>query len=289
LTPHSRWTCDLALLAVVVIWAVNIPVMKAAIAEMHPFAFNALRLAVSAITLGVFVRRRGPARAPIPWRLVAITALMGSAVYQVLFISGLYRTSGGNAALLVSTSPVWTALIATLFAVERLGTRAWVGLAFACGGAAAIAVDDAPGADGGGTLLGNLLVLGSGLAWGAFAVLSKPLLTTMSPTRLAFWMTVLALPVHVGIALPHLDDAWGASRGAWLAVIYSGVLSTGVAYALWNVAVAIAGPSYATVYTNLIPVLALAGSWIALGEPVVQAQLVGGALVVGGLWIMRRR
>jgi drug/metabolite transporter (DMT)-like permease len=285
---RPRAACNLALLAVVVIWAINIPVMKAAIAEMHPFAFNALRLAVSALTLGMVVLQRGPARAPISWRLVAITALVGSAVYQVLFISGLHRTSGGNAALLVATSPAWTALIATVAAVERLRARAWVGLAFACAGAAAIALDDAPRALGTATLVGNLLVLGSGLAWGAFAVLSKPLLATMSPTRLAFWMTVLAMPVHVAIALPHLSGAWRASAGAWLAVLYSGVLSTGVAYALWNVAVAIAGPSYATAYTNLIPVLALAGSWVALREPVQGAQLAGGALVIGGLWVMRR-
>jgi drug/metabolite transporter (DMT)-like permease len=71
--------------------------------------------------------------------------------------------------------------------------------------------------------------------------------------------------------------------------VFSGALSTGLAYALWNVAVNVVGPARTSAFNNLVPFVALATGYVLLGEPVTGIQLAGGLLIIGGLWLVRRR
>ena len=70
-------------------------------------------------------------------------------------------------------------------------------------------------------------------------MLSRPLLADMPATRLAFLFTCVALPGHWLLAASQLDSVWpaegrGPGLAGWAAVLYGGVLSTGLAYSLWN-------------------------------------------------------
>ena len=70
-------------------------------------------------------------------------------------------------------------------------------------------------------------------------------------------------------------------------IAYSGILSTGVAYALWNRSVKDLGAARTAAFSNLVPVVALAVAWVYLGEQPRLLQLAGGALVVAGLLMWR--
>jgi len=77
--------------------------------------------------LGRGVRR--PRRSDV-LRLVAL-GIWGNVVYQFLFIFGVSETSAGNASLLLSTTPVWAALLSTAAGHERPGPRVWQGVSLA--------------------------------------------------------------------------------------------------------------------------------------------------------------
>jgi drug/metabolite transporter (DMT)-like permease len=95
----------------------------------------------------------------------------------------------------------------------------------------------------------------------------------------------------VGIGVPYLDTvAWPAvDLWVWGAIIFSGGLSTGLAFAIWNTAVKNVGASNTAVYSNLVPFIALLGGALFLDEPVAWIQVVGGVLIIGGLFVMRQR
>ena len=275
-------------LAVAVIWGVNVPVMKAALLVVHPCAFNALRLSLSALALGIAdqVERRGRPPPPAPWRAVIGLGLLTSLLYQVLFIEGIDRTSASHTGFLIASGPLWTALIARALGVERPGARAWLALSVAFVGTCLVAsARDAAG----GTRLGNALLLLAMIAWALGTVLSRPVLSTFPATRLAFLFTCVVLPGHWLLALPHLKPALlGLGPGGWAAVSYSGVLSTGIAYALWNASVRRIGPARTSAFTNVVPLVALALAWAFLGERPGGVQLAGGALVLLGIALLRR-
>ncbi|MEC8494678.1 MAG: EamA family transporter, partial [Planctomycetota bacterium] len=60
-------TAVLAPLAVALIWGINVPVMKAGLAELDPFLFNAARLTLSALSLGLFSLREPLGGGRLPW------------------------------------------------------------------------------------------------------------------------------------------------------------------------------------------------------------------------------
>ena len=290
--PSIR-SADLSLLAVATIWGVNMAVMKLALQEMDLFVFNALRLTLSAIVLGMFAwweRRRGrksSIHTVRDWVLVVVFALLVGGLYQMVFAIGISRTTAGNTALIMSSMPMWTALLAFAILRERLGA-AWLGLTLAFLGTVVVTLEKGISFDSD-NLQGNLIVLVAALAWAGAAVVSRPMLKRISPILLAFLATAGTLPLHYA-AVPVFSTGPMASQPWWVVccVIYSGVFSTGIAYALWNFGVQQLGPSHAAVYQNLVPVIALIAALIMLGEQVGAMQLTGGALILFGLYLTRK-
>ena len=110
--PTPRFTrTDLMLLVLASVWGINFSVVKSAIsgpgAPFTPLGFNALRFAVAAVTLLILLRRTGEA-VPASRRdrlAIAGLGLLGNWLYQVLFITGIDRTSPANSSLILATTP----------------------------------------------------------------------------------------------------------------------------------------------------------------------------------------
>jgi len=285
---------EAALLGTILIWGANFPIFKGALVGLHPHLANALRFvfAVTVLT-GVYIYR-----VPQPWAtfvyavkrygwtLFGLT-MLGYVLYQLAFVMGVSRTSAGSAALLMATSPLWTALLGHITRVERLPTRTWVGLMASMVGAMVVVGAAAGSAQD--SVSGNILMLAAAMLWGAYTVLSRPLLGKMSPVVISYIEIVMALPFLFLIALPYAN--WATIQtidlGTWGALIYSGALSIGVAFILWNAAVQKLGPGQTVIYANLTPFVALLFSAWWLGEVIRPTQIVGGALIVSGLMYVK--
>lgn len=295
MTSSSSYRNDAALLFVVLVWGINFPVLKAALGAMHPHVVNIFRFFVSAGVLGaVYVVRRdtwdagffAPLRTHA--RQIVTLGLLGYVAYQVSFIIGIDYTSAGSAALIMASAPLWTAILSRIAGYERLGYIAWVGLLVSLVGTGLVI---AAGADTAlsGSLFGNLLMLLAAVLWGAYTAFNKTVVHDVSPTGATFFGILIALPFLTAIGLPYWGTvAWLAvDAWVWGAIVFSGGLSTGIAFAIWNTAVKTVGPSNTAVYSNLVPLVALLGGIVVLGEVITWPQIAGGVLIIGGLFIMR--
>lgn len=295
--PHDSdatfWP-DASLFGVALIWGINIPVMKTGLDQVDLYVFNAIRLAISASVLtACAVRERRRGRLPNPGisrGQVLIYALMVSAVYQLLFLLGIARTTSGNTALIFATVPIWTALLARIFLGETLQKLAWCGLIIALAGTVIVALQKDDVTAGRENLLGNLIILGAALLWAGGTVYSRPLLRRISPVQLSASAAVMALPVHLLFAAGRYESSLPAleSVNLWLIILYAGVLSSGLALPMWNLGVRHAGAAHAAVIQNLIPLIAIVAAWLSRGETATAAQLFGGTLILGGLVTMRQ-
>lgn len=294
----ATWRSDATLVLAVLIWGLNFPILKAALAVMHPHVINVFRFIISTGVLGaIYLYRQRtsgtdfwhPIHA-LGWKIIAL-GLLGTVLYQFFFIIGVNNTAAGTAALIMASAPVWTAVIGALFRTEILRPLAWLGLAASLVGTAVVviggssAVNLAPGA-----LFGNLMMVGAALFWGMYTAFGRPALRVVSPIGLSFFSLVAGLPVLIAIGIPFFDTVeWdNVDLWVWLAIVYSGGLSTGIAIALWNAAVHAVGPSHTAAYNNLVPFAALFASYLILGEPVTWIQIGGGATIVAGLVVMRQ-
>ncbi|MEW4487170.1 DMT family transporter [Thalassoglobus sp. JC818] len=292
--PNFDWLlADASLFGVVLIWGINMPVMKIGLEHMNVYAFNAGRLTLSAAVLMVIaIRARSFRPSQISrsmWKHVAVYAFIASGLYQVLFLLGIARTTSGNAALIMTSVPMWTALLARFLIGERLSRMAWTGLIGAFVGTCVVTATNGVSGDSS-YFLGNVIMLIAALTWSYGTVKSRQILTSVSPLTLSAIASVSMLPLHFMIAGPNvLQDFTALTRAdAFFPILYSGIFSTGFALAMWNFGVRQTGAAHASVYQNLIPVIAMLSAWMIRGETVSLSQIMGGVMIIGGLMIMRR-
>lgn len=298
------WFAELSLLSVAVIWGINIPVMKIALdSGISPYALNAFRLVISALILqGAALRefRQGvrPSNQLPVWRIL-LYGLIVSVAYQFLFLVAVSLTSSADIALIMATVPMWTALASKVFLREKLPVISWLGLIIAFVGTIVVTLIQEASADSAVRLpgnlppnrfAGNLVALLAALAWAGGTVFSRPMLKAISPSQLAACSATIGLPFHLLIAghLLSSDFALLKSGSLLLCILYSGILSTGLALSLWSFGVKHAGASQAAMFQNLSPIIAIVAAWLWRGEAIQTFQAIGGTLIITGLILMRR-
>jgi len=282
----------LLLLLAIVLWGGSPVAGKLAVREIPPVTVGVLRYGAASLVLFALFGRRLPAWRELGrrerWLLVSVGAL-GIFLNHILFYVGLVLAPASHGAILSpTTSPIWTMLLATRFGGERV-TRAQIAGMTLC--MVGVVLVTWPGSSAvtmtGMVLLGDVLFLMSGLAWGTYSFLTKMAMRGLSAmATLAYGMaigSVLLVPVAL------LERPWGslagASFAAWASVLYVTVAATLLASFWWNLAIQRMGAARTAVFGNLTPVFGVLLSWWMLGERLTPIQLLGGLLTVAGVWV----
>ena len=286
----ARRLAEVGALLVMVAWAANFIIVKGAIATVPPIGFAFVRFLFAGLVLLAILRLR-EGSAGLPRALVVPLAILGGlgfGVYQVLWSSGLTVTTAGTSALLVATTPIWTVLVAVAMRTEAPDRARFVGAAVGFAGVALVVA--ARGLDLAATGLGDILTLAAAVCWGSYLALSAPLLATLSPLRLTTWAilfgtVVMAIPGSLQLA--DAGPGW-VTPETLAAIVYSGIVAGGLANVLIFRAIAVVGPSRVANLQLLVPALAVLFAAVALGEPILAGQVLGGAVIVAGILIARR-
>lgn len=290
--PARDRRADLAIAVVVLIWGANFSVVKAALADFHPLAFNSLRFVLASVLLAIPLAARGPGVpfARRDWLPLLGLGVLGNTLYQVLFIYGIDWTLAGNASLMLSTVPAFAALLSVWMGHERVGAGAWAGILASFVGIALVVWGGARAvAFGASTVRGDLAMLGAAVGWSVYTVGSSPLVRRYGALRVTattMWIGTVGLLL---LSVPSLGaQDWGAVRpAAWVGLAYSGALAIALAYALWYFSVGRVGSSRTAIYSNAIPIVAIGVAWPALGEVPTLLQLAGAAAILGGITLAR--
>ncbi len=281
---------ELALTLMVFIWGVNFAVVKRTLEAFTPLGFNALRYLIASAFVFVVIRWRGALRLPERRDLprVLVLGLLGNTVYQMLFIFGLDRTRAGNASLMLALVPILVLLFD--FRGERHGAWVWVGCALSVVGVALVS-GSALRVEGSSTLVGDLMLIAAAAVWAIYTVGARPLIRRYGSVEATAW-TLWAGAVGIFlIGLPDLfAHPWGGTgAAAWGGLLYSALLAIGLAYLLWYRGVERLGGARTAIYSNVTPVVALVTGAVWLGEALTALSVLGAALVLGGLVLVRRR
>jgi drug/metabolite transporter (DMT)-like permease len=286
------WLAELSLVAMSLIWGVNYSVAKFGTTLVAPLAYNASRIVLAAVALLVIARVAGGS-APTRRDAVALFLLgiLGNGVYQVFFIEGLARTRAGEAALVIGASPALIALLSWMRGIERLNTRATIGIAMSMFGVGLIVLGRATSGESApdGSLLGDLLVLAGSLAWAIYTVLLMPYLSRVTGWWVSAWTMVggaIVLAAVGGLDVMRTD--WSALPAvAWGAIAYSSLGALVIAYMFWYYGVKKLGPTRTALYGNLQPLIALLVAWLTLGERPTIWQWTGASAIVSGVLLTR--
>ena len=279
----------LCALAVVVIWGLNFVVMKIGLKGLSPMMLGALRFALAAFPLILFVR---PPR--LPWHWIAAYGLVqGLGQFGLLFTALKFGMPAGMASLVIQTQAFFTLLLAAPVLHERARRHHWIGLGVAALGLGVIAAGrgDGPGQM---TMLGFALTLGGAFMWAVSNMIVR-LASRKSPgyDPFAFIAWSSAAPVLPFLVLAVLADGWepvvgmitGIGWGEALSVLYLAVLATLLAYTLWTQLLTRHPAAKIAPFSLLVPVVGLWAASAAFGEQLQPLQWLGAGGVLAGLII----
>ncbi|MBO6792950.1 MAG: DMT family transporter [Balneolaceae bacterium] len=287
-----KYLTELSLIIVAVIWALNFSIIKVTLEEIGPFAFNALRFVFAAGLLIAVTKWRGFKVIVKKEHLIPVIGigLVGNLVYQVLFIVGVNLTNAANSAVILGTIPVWIALMAHLFTDEKLSTTKTLGITFAFIGVGLIIFGRSSGFSFSSTsALGDVIVLLSAVAWAAYTILSKKYLKEYNSTQYSAFISLIGVIALVFVGIPDLlkTDFSGISLVGYGGILYSGFLSVGLAYLIWNRGVHKIGAVRTAAYQNLVPVLGVVFGVVLLNESLNLLQYLGSGSVLAGIYLSR--
>src|SRR5690606_4886962 len=130
--------------------------------------------------------------------------------------------------------------------------------------------------------LGATLMALAGVAWGVYSLLGRGSRAPIADTARSFaWAT----PMSLGVSLLNLESA-SLSRDGVLLALASGVVTSGVGYAIWHAALSRLGATRAAALQLLVPVLAALGGVLLLSETLTRRLVVAALLVVGGVGLV---
>jgi O-acetylserine/cysteine efflux transporter len=277
----NRRDTGLAVL-VAALWGFNFVVVDWGMGTVPPLLFAAIRFTLVAVPACFLVPRP-----PVPARTVAaVGAFMSLGQFGFLYISMHAGMPPGLAALVLQAQVVFTIVIAAVALREPPSRAQAGGVALGVAGLAVVAL----GTGGRVPLLALALCLLAGLSWGTGNVVSRAAkapgglaLTVWSATVAPVPLLVLSLlldgPAAVGHGLAHLG--WHGI----LSTSYTAGLCSLVGYAVFNRLLSKYPSGHVVPWVLLAPVVAMASSWVLLGEEPGAAEIGGAALLVGGVLV----
>ncbi|MBF9198144.1 EamA family transporter [Microvirga terrestris] len=258
--------------------------------DIGPASLAFLRYAIAVLCLAPFVI----ASARVRFTFRDLLAVMGLGIVQfgiliVLLNLGLQFISSTRAALLFSTFPLLTMIIAALLGRERLTGAKSAGVTLTVVGVAIALGERLITDNGAGDGLGALLVLAAALCGAVSSVLYRPYLSrypTLPVGALAMLASVVFLAGPAGLE-GLFTEGTRLDQPGWIVVLLIG-LSSGIGYVLWLWALKHTTPTRVTVFLSLSPITASLLGALILSEPLTLGVLLGLAGVVGGLWLATR-
>ncbi|MFA5073758.1 MAG: DMT family transporter [Nitrospirota bacterium] len=281
------------LFLVAVIWGINFPVVKFALADFYPLSFTLVRFILAALFLiaVMLLQRESFFIAPADRTAVLKLGFVGITVYNLFFMYGLNYTTASNSALIIALSPLFAVLIQRRSGSERLSLRSLLGFLIAFAGVLLI-IKSHSGAFqySSREFWGDMLTLIASIAWALYTVQAVPLLQKYSPIKVtAYSMTagsVLLLP----FAFSEMNmQAWQTiSACSWYALLFASIISGGVAFTLWYQGVKQIGVARTVVYHYVMPCAAVAVAVLFLGEQITMMKLAGGIAVLLGILLVQK-
>lgn len=266
-------------------------VAKGAINEFAPlvfafyrFIFAALALAVIAVARGVFFKfeRRH-------WPKLILLGILAVPINQCLFLYGLQFTLPTHPALLFATTPVWVYLFSIWKKEERMTTGKTTGILVALIGVISFFAEKGVSMKTD-YLLGDGIILVAVLAWAAYTVVGRSLVREKGAFAVTSSTLILGTIIYfpLGFYLALTFDYSAISWVGWSGVAYTALLTSVLAYTIWQWGIKHMEPSRTAIFMNMQPIVTALLAYYLLDERLSAGSVVFGAVILLGVFLVQR-
>jgi len=228
-------------------------------------------------------------RADFP-RLI-ISSLLGVALNQMLFFTGLNHTTPVDAAIINSANPILVVVFASWLLNERVGISRLIGILLGAAGALMLILLGNPLSLKGGHLAGNLFIIVNTACWSLYLVVSKPLMVKYNPFLLMRWIFMIGFiavfPFSIGQALKI--DFSSFNTYTWFSIFYIILGTTFLAYFFITYSLKRLSSAVVAYYTYLQPLLVAVIGVVLFSERISLVKILSATLIFTGIYFVTRR
>ncbi len=281
---------EMSLLLAVLFLGTNPVAVKVAVRDVPQLPFVSLRFVLAGLvllTLVLLSEEERPSRRDL--LSMAAVGVVGVGLNNIAFTSGVSLTTASETALIYAGVPVWGMILGASLGLERPTLLAVLGVALAFVGVGVVVYSSL--GEEASSFIGDLLVVVATVCWASYAVLSLPLLRRYTPLTIACYTMLFGGLAAVPVALPSFfGSPWGAvSLTSWAATAYSTLLVAAYGFFAWQRGVSRIGANRVLVYQYLIVLIGVVAGVMLLGESLTVNKLIGGAVILLGVYLARRR
>jgi len=294
---ERRETLSWPALWAVIFWGFSFIATKVALREVDPFTLLTLRFGIGGFLLLLFQLREDKhflkAFSAKDWFLIFLLAIAGMSGHTLLQAFGLLYTTAVNTGWIVAVIPLFITISARLFLKEAISVRTVIGILIGFFGVFLVISKGVFSFSlfRFGSTFGDFLVLTSALTWTVFTVGGRGFLSrfqalaAIAPIMIVGCLTTLPFTLvrWQWNILPHL------SLSAWMGILFLGVFSSGLGYLFWYSALEKEDLSIVGMYLYLEPFVTLIGAALLLNEEVQWVSLVGGGMILFGVYLASKR
>ncbi|MBA4116433.1 MAG: DMT family transporter [Rubrobacter sp.] len=282
---------EIALILAALFWGLNFAATKYTADFLPQLFIVAFRFVVGGLLLLLVLRLLEPES---KLRRKDVLPMMGLGLFgigaaQTGFTYGVSLTSAASTGLVFATAPVWGMLLGFLLGQERPNRRGILGVGLCILGVAVVFYGGLGSEED--SLVGDTIILVAALCVGGYTVLSMRMLEHHSPLAVATYPTLFGGPAVLILSLPSLPAVeWGSlGFGPWMALGYSAVFATAFAFAAWQRGISRIGANRVLVYQYLITLTGVSSGVIFFGENIGPDKILGGAIILLGVYLARRQ
>jgi drug/metabolite transporter (DMT)-like permease len=294
-TLRSLVIANLGLTVMIVMWGTFFPLLEFVLKTWDPMSATIGRHVMAVVTLLAAImlgHREFPLHGRLPWRHLWLLGLIGMTISAILTTLGVHFSNGVSAAIAAATNPITSAITARV--VQRLplmpgiivgtllSTAGGLIASFGFGGSEMTA------AGGLGLRGGEALMIGANIVFTWYSIMAQHWMRGYSQLQIT---GLTAAPGLVGLLVVWLGAHWTGLNPihvdfGWANVailIYMGAVSVALGNFLWHYGVSRVGVIIASMYGNLIPIIAVLMTLIWFGTAPTRSQVLGGLMIIAGV------
>ena len=268
---------------------------KLALRYTSPDVVVWLRFAMGVVILGiaVLVGRKFVLPEKRDWPYLALLGFLGITFHQWLQCTGLVTAQATTTGWIVASIPVFMALLGWFALKEHLHWMQWAGILLSAFGVLLVVTrgDLILIALGKFRPVGDFLILVSALNWALFSVLSWRGLQKYPATLMMFF--VMAFGWLFSSVLFFAEGGFSQIGripwDGWAGIAFLGIFCSGVAYIFWYDALQVLPVAQTGAFLYLEPVATVIVAALILGERLYFVTLIGGVLILAGVWLVNRK
>jgi drug/metabolite transporter (DMT)-like permease len=294
LLTRSKVVPVLEVLFTVIAWGASFIATKVALRDLSPVTLVWLRFGIGVLILGIATAARRqfalPARNELGY--LALIGFLGITLHQWLQSTGLQTAQATTTGWIIASIPIFMAVFGWGFLKEKLSRMQVSGIAISAIGVLLVVSkgDLSVFTTGKFGTFGDFLILLSAPNWALFSILSRRGLQQYPATRMMFYVMSFGWLFSTILLFtgPGIGEIGRMSSDGWLAVAFLGVIVSGLAYIAWYDALKVIPASQIGAFLYLEPVVTMALAAGMLREPLLFASVVGGGLILLGVWMVNR-